>query len=952
MAQDNPYAKYVTGGTAPAPQVPAPQAPRAPAPPPFIPGVVSPTKQAADNRDEVRTGLAVKGDVRDESREDRETQKQGFNQTKDLRDEFSKSPPVLKYRTIIGQYSNASTAGENTAGDQLLINSYAQMLNPTSTVMLGEYDATAEVDATAERIKNRLKKEFGWDGAGRVSPQGRRWLLGEMQGIAVNTNNEYKQHRRYYEQLAQRNGADPFEVIGPHIGGAHFDTIKAQREKSRAGEAGDKPQGVRQVIMKGGVPQDTDIQFNAGKPEEAFDRSGYVQKTYGVTPQQEDLVIGFWNQNRENQGLSVDSVKQWYQQNNLPMPSDEALGGMVDNAKKGFQFGPFDTSAARQEYEDSLRSQSQKMPGTRGAAARDPTSFSGYNERINSAMLSGWGDEAAGIGGAIGNALTGNDPIQGYKRYRDMQRLMNQDQAESQGMAGTAIDIAGSMVGMRGAPSGLGGVKGAVASGATAGGVAGAGYGEGVGGTAGNALAGAVLGGGLGASLHGAGRAFQSRPGATTSNAGEIIAAGEREGVDVLTSDIRQPQTGFGKFVRRVGELTPLLGTGGKRAAQRTSRETAVRNLVAEFGDGTVDDVSANLVKTRGDMVERLNNAKKSVIEGIQGPVAAPRAVQAIDEQIANLRGINEEAYAPVIQKLESFKRVLGGDRNLSQIEENRKLLGSMFDDTKLASVKTGGQKALNAIYGPLREDMGVFIRSNAGAGAFNKWKGANDKLADMMDELDDVSFKRFLGKAETTPEAVGSIIFGKTPSTMRRLFNSVNDEGKNKIRAAIMTRALDDSSDLAGNVSPQKFANAIDAMDKSVAEFFPAAEKARLEGFKKLMAATNRAVDATSLPNNGAQLAPAAGTMLLTPYMGKEAGALVASQGLLGAAARLYETKAVRNILMALSRTRPGSPGEATMIDRLAKFAARNTANQAPQTERVQQAADQTGSTVPVIPQ
>jgi hypothetical protein len=46
MAQDNPYAKYVTG-----------QAAEPAAPPPFIQGTVSPTKQAADNRDQVRLDM-------------------------------------------------------------------------------------------------------------------------------------------------------------------------------------------------------------------------------------------------------------------------------------------------------------------------------------------------------------------------------------------------------------------------------------------------------------------------------------------------------------------------------------------------------------------------------------------------------------------------------------------------------------------------------------------------------------------------------------------------------------------------------------------------------------------------------------------------------------------------------------------------------------------------------
>lgn len=945
MAQD-PWAAF---NPQPAPNTAAPSGP-------VLGPPLDPTKQAADQRDETRTGIAVEGAGRDARRETRDITKMGFDQEAKLRDDFNANLEVKAYKASLPSLQQALKAPKNGQGDLSVIYAYAKIMDPNSVVREGEMDmVTSSSPWLSSKVQN-LRNQV--DSSGRLPEETRRSLEQEMIRTTAARRKSYETQYKSYFDNATSYGLDPNRVVGPKEGQAFLDEMLAYDKENNLGRFAAEGQvnppvdGPRNPEMVGGLPKGSEIQFGMDAPQEPFDRAAYVQKTYGVTPQQEDLVIGFWNQNRDNQGLTVDNVKQWYQQNNLPLPSDEALGGMVDNAKKGYQFGPFDTSAARQEYEDSLRRDAAKLPGAMGAPARDPQSGTSLLERAKGATLSGWNDEAAGIGGAIGNALLGRDPITGYKRNRDMQRLMNEDMAKSQGWTGTALDVVGGMVGMRGAPGGLGGLRGAVASGATAGGVAGAGYGEGAGGTVGNALAGAVLGGGLGGALYGAGKVIQSRPGATASNADEIIAAGQREGVDVLTSDIRQPQTGFGKFVRRVGELTPLMGTGGKRAAQRTSREEAVRNLVAEFGDGSADDVSANLVKTRGGMIDRLTKAKESVINGIEGPVQTPRAVQAIDEQIAKLRGINEEAYATVIQRMESFKRILQGDKSLAEIEGNRKLLGSVFDDPTLAAVKGDGQKALNAIYGPLREDMGVFIKANAGKGAYNKWKGANDKLADMMDELDDTAFRRLLGKAETTPEEVGKIIFGKTPSTMRRLFNSVDDEGKNKIRAAIITRAFKDSSDIAGNVSPMTFARAIDSMDAAVGEFFPAAEKARLEGFKKLMAATQRSVEATSMPNNGAQLAPAIGSMALAPYVGKEAGALVATQGLLGSTARLYETKTVRNILMALSRTRPGTPGEATMIDRLAKFVTRNTANKAPQTEKVQQSVDnQMDGTVPVIP-
>jgi hypothetical protein len=110
-------------------------------------------------------------------------------------------------------------------------------------------------------------------------------------------------------------------------------------------------------------------------------------------------------------------------------------------------------------------------------------------------------------------------------------------------------------------------------------------------------------------------------------------------------------------------------------------------------------------------LLTKLTAQKNAVIDKLQGAVPAPRAISAINEQIARLSGINADAYAPVIAKLQNFRDQIASGKTLSQIEGNRKLLGDMFSDPSLASIKTDGEKAVNAIYAPLRDDMGAFIK-------------------------------------------------------------------------------------------------------------------------------------------------------------------------------------------------------------------------------------------------
>src|SRR5690606_15758468 len=119
--------------------------------------------------------------------------------------------------------------------------------------------------------------------------------------------------------------------------------IESIRPQQQEGQA-------RDVEMRGGLPVGTEIQWDIDNPETAFDRADYLRRQYGITPNQEALVTGFWNAQRGNQALTPDAVRQWYAGQGLAPPSEEDMLAGIENAKAGHQFGGIDTSAAEEAY--------------------------------------------------------------------------------------------------------------------------------------------------------------------------------------------------------------------------------------------------------------------------------------------------------------------------------------------------------------------------------------------------------------------------------------------------------------------------------------------------------------------------------------------------------------------------------------------------------------------------
>jgi hypothetical protein len=450
----------------------------------------------------------------------------------------------------------------------------------------------------------------------------------------------------------------------------------------------------------------------------------------------------------------------------------------------------------------------------------------------------------------------------------------------------------------------------------------------------------------LGASLVGGlagGRAANVKATPISQTVKNTVKDAETAGVPVLTSDARPPTTFAGKWLQKTTESIPILGTGGVRSAQQDLRAEAVQNLARSFGVNLGDDVDTisavtqDLLRRRGSQLKQYTGLKSSVIESEQlrnaGSVNVIRAVSAIDEQIAILSRLRSDQVGPIIERLRDWRGALLGEKtvkgpngknmvvqegqSLENIELLRKQIGQSFESADLASVKQLGQKSLNLIYGPLKEDMRSFIQKFGNRNDVKRFDIANTRLSEMAGELDNSLFKRVLSKGEVTPETISSMLFSKKPSDVKLLFKNLDAAGQANARTAIITKMFKDSVNANGGVSPDVFKNQIKKMSEQLGIFFNQRDFQSVEGLGRILALTQRASQANLLPPTGAMLQiPVIGGLLTQTFGGVGAGVVAA--GGLGALARIIESPAVRNILIKLPKIKSGSPQEAELLKRL----------------------------------
>jgi uncharacterized protein YdcH (DUF465 family) len=408
------------------------------------------------------------------------------------------------------------------------------------------------------------------------------------------------------------------------------------------------------------------------------------------------------------------------------------------------------------------------------------------------------------------------------------------------------------------------------------------------------------------------------------------IAQAESERIRLLTSDVRPPRTFPEKILQTAGERVPFVGTSGMRQAQQVERIDAVRNVLRDFGADDVanlsDDVMKDLATKRIKDIQKYTKAKKEVIDRLsnKGIVPVTQASQAIDDQIAILTRRRTEGSDEAIERLKQIKDDLK-DRDLFQLEAYRQdELAKIFMDDPARpmsiAARDAGEKALRAVYDPLRKDMTDFIKQVGERRDVDKFMVSNKRLSETASDMRNASLKSVLLKGDVKPEVIENLLFRGKPSEVRALYSKLTPQGRATARAAILAKAGKDATvDVAEGsvISPDRFANNVKKMGDSVGVFFTGDDLKRIEGLIRVLNITKRATEAAAAPATGVQAVPFIIVDTLSSTFGGPAGATVAA-GTVGGLARIYESAPVRNLLLQMSKAKPGSAEEAALAKRL----------------------------------
>jgi GNAT superfamily N-acetyltransferase len=409
----------------------------------------------------------------------------------------------------------------------------------------------------------------------------------------------------------------------------------------------------------------------------------------------------------------------------------------------------------------------------------------------------------------------------------------------------------------------------------------------------------------------------------------QLAAEGKQFKIPVLTSDVSPPRTFVGKNLQAAGERVPITGTGPLRAAQQEARINAVREFVQEHGGASaaeaVEEVTANLLATHGEKLNKYNGKKLEVINRLStnAAVPTPNAIAEIDKQINFLSSLKLKEFNPAIAILEDWKQASQG-QNLSNIEVLRKQIGNVFQAPELASVRDTSSKALSSIYHAINEDMGEFILANGEQRDFAKWKIANLRLAKLKGEVDDKSvLEQILNKGEATPELVRKMLFSTKPSDVRVLYSKLSRQGKTSAQSAIIAEAAEKAT-TDGVIIPDRFSSGVDKLSSQFGVFFPGDAKRKVDGLVSVLRATKRAGAAAAHPPTGVQVATVGSALAAGHIVGTPLGG-VSLLGSAGGLARLYESAPVRNLLLRLPHVRIGSAEDSAIMQRINNAAAKN---------------------------
>lgn len=428
-----------------------------------------------------------------------------------------------------------------------------------------------------------------------------------------------------------------------------------------------------------------------------------------------------------------------------------------------------------------------------------------------------------------------------------------------------------------------------------------------------------LVAGGIGKAVDVGRNLIRGTPGAQQ----EIVQAAQQAKIPLMTTDVAEPTTFVGKSARAVGERIPLAGTGGLRSAQQEARQKAIQELGEAFPEPKPDAVISSLKAQTSRIKQAAGQRYETLVPKVDavGQVNYTNTTTAIDDALAELSRPGIATSDDALKELAAIRDTLGqADQTYSTLQANRTALREAidsYDGAARSQMPSRAKSLLNKVYASMSKDMDEAAKNALTPQEFSKLKAAQAVWADEAQKLTRTRLKNVLDKGDLTPEVAETLIFSKKPSEVRNLYQSLDTNGRQAVRATVIQKAIKDAGGIDA-VSPDKFLQSINKMQTQVGTLFKGDEKKQLTGLLKVLEATKRAGQSGVQTATGQELYAPVGAAAAGSFFG-DFGATIAAGGTAGGLARIYESAPVRNLLLRIGSA-PNSDAAKNLALQLAR--------------------------------
>lgn len=359
-----------------------------------------------------------------------------------------------------------------------------------------------------------------------------------------------------------------------------------------------------------------------------------------------------------------------------------------------------------------------------------------------------------------------------------------------------------------------------------------------------------------------------------------------------------------------LARLQEAAAGGGNRAKQAQDLLQQIQNSGHDWNQ--IMQTSGNLKLFRSKLIadrkyDILSNAADEL-----GNVDTSNIIKSVDNMLTKENSSvlkNNDA----ISLLSNIKNGLTDKQlNFTQLRQLRSDLSDSISDYFTGANAAIGKKgvgALQAVKDQIDKSLNSFAQNN-GERLKTLWKNADgfyknnvipakDKL--LANALKNADPDEVYAKFITTGTREG----GKGTGRAAKFYNALDEKGRAAIRYGMVSDAFEKAIKEDGQFSPAQFAGHLDRYTTAKNVVFNPTEKAELDGFKKLMRATQKSYQELNQPETGVKTIPyiMSGALLYHPLTAVKAAAI--TLGL----KQMFMSDAGKKFLLASSKIKEDSP-------------------------------------------